>query len=256
MHGVIGPLDALPFDIPTLAELLAQHGWETGAVTEDGMLVAGAGFQRGFAYYRENKAESIWEAKGQVDVTFRHGLEWLQEHRDEKFFLFLHTYQVHSPYLPPPEYDRFKTYRDGDREVPITPQTSGAIRGSHAYAGEVLYTDHEIGILLAGLRDLRLDERTLVVFTSDHGEEFGEHGWIGHDETVYDEVLHVPLLMRARASSRRTCACGDRSRSSTCCRRCSSCSGSPRRRPSTGGASCRRCRSPARRTSRSCSRSW
>jgi arylsulfatase A-like enzyme len=197
MHGVIGPLDALPFDIPTLAELLAQHGWETGAVTEDGMLVAGAGFQRGFAYYRENKAESIWEAKGQVDVTFRHGLEWLQEHRDEKFFLFLHTYQVHSPYLPPPEYDRFKTYRDGDREVPITPQTSGAIRGSHAYAGEVLYTDHEIGILLAGLRDLRLDERTLVVFTSDHGEEFGEHGWIGHDETVYDEVLHVPLLMRA-----------------------------------------------------------
>lgn len=196
-HGVIGPLDTLPADVPTLAELLGARGWQTGAVTEDGMLVAGSGFQRGFAYYRENKAHSIWEASGQVDVTFRSGLRWLDAHRGEKFFLFLHTYQVHSPYLPPPEFDRFRTYRDGDRDVPITPETPGAIRGRHAYAGETLYTDHEVGVLLAGLRDLGLDDRTIVVFTSDHGEEFGEHGWIGHDETLYDEVLHVPLILRA-----------------------------------------------------------
>ena len=77
-------------------------------------------------------------------------------------------------------------------------ETPGAIRGSHAYAGETLYTDHEVGELLDGLRDARAStERTLVVFTSDHGEEFGEHGWIGHDETLYDEVLHVPLILRA-----------------------------------------------------------
>jgi len=197
VHGVIGPLDTLPADVPTLAELLAAHGWETGAVTEDGMLVAGAGFQRGFAYYRENKGASIWDASGQVDVTFRNGLRWLEAHRGEKFFLFLHTYQVHEPYSPPPEFDRFHTYRDGDREVEITAATPAAIRDRHLYAGETLYTDHEIGRLLDGLHALGLDERTLVVFTSDHGEEFGEHGWKGHDETLYEEVLHVPLIVRA-----------------------------------------------------------
>jgi arylsulfatase A-like enzyme len=197
VHGVIGPLDTLPADVPTFAELLAARGWETGAVTEDGMLVAGAGFVRGFAYYRENKAASIWDATGQVDVTFRNGLRWLEAHRDEKFFLFLHTYQVHEPYSPPPEFDRFHTYRDGDREVEITAATPAAVRDRHAYAGETLYTDHEIGRLLEGLHALGLDERTLVVFTSDHGEEFGEHGWKGHDETLYEEVLHVPLILRA-----------------------------------------------------------
>jgi arylsulfatase A-like enzyme len=196
-HGVIGPLDTLPTDVPTLAELLAARGWQTGAVTEDGMLVAGAGFQRGFAYYRENKGASIWAAAGQVDATFRNGLRWLEAHRDEKVFLFLHTYQVHEPYSPPPEFDRFRTYRDGDREVAIDGATPGAIRDRHAYAGEALYTDHEAARLLEGLGALGLAERTLVVFTSDHGEEFGEHRWKGHDETLYDEVLRVPLIMRA-----------------------------------------------------------
>jgi len=196
-HGVIGPLDTLAADVPTLAEVLAARGWQTGAVTEDGMLVAGSGFQRGFAYYRENKGASIWDATGQVDVTFANGLRWLEAHRDEKFFLFLHTYQVHEPYSPPPEFDRFRTYRDGDHEVPITDATPRPIRDRHAYAGEALYTDHEIGRLMAGFDALGLADRTLVVFVSDHGEEFAEHGWKGHDETLYEEVLHVPLILRA-----------------------------------------------------------
>jgi arylsulfatase A-like enzyme len=198
VHGVIGPLDTLATDRPTLAELLAARGWQTGAVTEDGMLVAGAGFQRGFAYYRENKGASIWDATGQVDVTVGNSLRWLEAHRDEKFYLFVHTYQVHEPYSPPPEFDRFRTWRDGDRDVPITAETPRAIRDRHAYAGEALYTDHEMARLLAGLDRLGLAERTLVVFTSDHGEEFGDHGWKGHDETLYEEVLHVPLILRAR----------------------------------------------------------
>lgn len=197
VHGVIGPLDVLPADVPTLAELLAARGWQTGAVTEDGMLVAGAGFQRGFAYYRENKGASIWDATGQVDQTFRNGLAWLEAHRDEKVFLFLHTYQVHEPYSPPPEYDRFQTWAQDGKETPITAATPRAVRDRHAYAGETLYTDAEAGRLLDGIAALGLAERTIVVFTSDHGEEFGEHGWKGHDETLYEEVLHVPLIVRA-----------------------------------------------------------
>ena len=196
VHGVFGPLMVLPPDIPTLAELLAASGYQTAAVTEDGMLVGGAGFQRGFSYYRENKGTSIWDASGQVDVTFPAGLRWLEAHRGERFFLFLHTYQVHEPYSPPPAYNIFTTYPENGKEVPITASTPAAIRDRHLYAGEVRYVDAELGRVLEKLAALGEAERTLVVVTSDHGEEFYEHGWKGHDETLYDEVLHVPLIMR------------------------------------------------------------
>jgi arylsulfatase A-like enzyme len=196
-HGVIGPAHPLPADVPTLAQLLAARGWQTGAVTENGMLVAGAGFQRGFAYYRENKGASVWDASGQVDVTVGHGIRWLEAHRDEKFFLFLHTYQVHEPYSPPPAFDRFRTYEEKGRRVEITAATPAAIRDRHAYAGETLYTDHEVGRLLDAVATLGLADRTVVVVTSDHGEEFGEHGWKSHGRTLYEEVLRVPLILRA-----------------------------------------------------------
>jgi arylsulfatase A-like enzyme len=196
VHHVVGPLTPLRPEIPTLAQLLAARGWETAAVTEDGMLVGGSGFQRGFSYYRENKGASIWDASGQVDVTFPAGVRWLEEHRGERFFLFLHTYQVHEPYSPPPQYNLFTTYRENGQDVPITPSTPAAIRDRHLYAGEVRFVDVELGRVLDRLAALGEEERTLVVVTSDHGEEFYEHGWKGHDETLYDEVLHVPLILR------------------------------------------------------------
>jgi arylsulfatase A-like enzyme len=196
VHGVVGPSDRLG-RIPTLAELLAARGYETAAVTEDGMLVAGAGFSRGVGYYRENRSTSIWDASGQVDVTFPAALRWLEAHRGEKFFLFVHTYQVHEPYSPPPAFNLFTTYRQDGREVPITEATPLATRDRHAYAGEVRYVDSELERLLDGLAALGEAARTLVVVTSDHGEEFWEHGWKAHDESLYDEVLRVPLVLRA-----------------------------------------------------------
>jgi arylsulfatase A-like enzyme len=196
-HRVIGPLDVLPPDLPTLPQILGAHGYQTAAYTEDGMLVASAGFARGFGYYHENKGSTIWDASGQVDVTFPGGLRWLEAHRGELFFLFLHTYQVHEPYSPPPAFNLFTTYQQDGRAVPITEATPVAIRDRHAYAGEVRYTDSELGRVLTGLAALGELDRTLVVVTSDHGEEFWEHGWKAHDETLYDEVLRVPLILRA-----------------------------------------------------------
>src|SRR5262249_5549918 len=160
-----------------------------------GMLVGAAGFQRGFGYYRENKGASIWDASGQVDVTFPAGLRWLEAHRGERFFLFLHTYHVHQPYSPPPPFDLFRTYREDGKEAPITEATPLAIRSRHLYAGEVRYVDSEFARLMEGLSALGEADRTLVVITSDHGEEFFEHGWKGHDESLYEEVLRVPLIL-------------------------------------------------------------
>jgi len=196
VHGVFGPIDQAPLAAPTLGEVVRAHGYQTGAVTEDGMLVASQRGQRGFGYYREHKGADLWDTAGQVGATFSDGLRWLEAHRGERFFLFLHTYQVHSPYSPPPAFDLFRSYRLDGREVPITDETAEAIRSRHAYAGEVRYVDSEFRRLLSGLEALGEADRTLVVVTSDHGEEFGEHGRIGHGLTLYDEVLRVPLILR------------------------------------------------------------
>ena len=196
-HGVTDALAQLPSGIHTLAQRLAAAGYQTAAVTEDGMVYAEAGFRRGFAFYRENKGTNIWDASGQVDATFSAGRRWLEEHHDERFFLFLHTYQAHAPYSPPPEFDVFKTYRTKDGELPIDERTPNAVRNRHLYAGEVRYVDAELKKVLDTIDALGEAGRTIVVVTADHGEEFGEHGGFGHGLTLYDEALHVPLIVRA-----------------------------------------------------------
>jgi arylsulfatase A-like enzyme len=129
-----------------------------------------------------------------VDV----GLDWITAHREAPFFIFLHTYQVHGPYTPPPGFDLWRTYRKDGVERPITPETPEEIRSRYAYAGEVRYTDSQLGRLLEGLAALGEAERTLVVITADHGESFRfRDGLLGHGWNVYDDALRIPLIMRA-----------------------------------------------------------
>jgi len=191
-HGVLGMFDRIPRDIPMLAEILAHHGYQSAAVTEDGMVLATAGFPRGFTYYREYKGAKRSTPSGRAVATFDAGLRWLETHRGEQFFLFLHTYQVHMPYAPPPAFDVF-TSAPGT-EANALPEL---VRCQQLYAGEVRYVDSAIGRLFERLTKLGEADRTLVVVTSDHGEEFGEHGGVQHAQTIYEEVLHVPLILRA-----------------------------------------------------------
>jgi arylsulfatase A-like enzyme len=116
-----------------------------------------------------------------VSTTFARGAEWIGEQR-APWFAFLHTYQVHEPYAPPPGY----------RERVGSPDTP-----SGSYDGEVRYTDEHLSRLLAELRRFGVLDETLIVVTSDHGEQFGEHGLRGHGNSLYDTLLHVPLLIRA-----------------------------------------------------------
>src|SRR5262249_19779852 len=99
-HGVTFPTHILPESIPTLPQILSQRGFSTAAVTEGGMLATGSGFLRGFDSYREYSGAEVWSSERQVEKTFASGLDWVARHRDERFFLFLHTYQVHNPYTP------------------------------------------------------------------------------------------------------------------------------------------------------------
>jgi len=187
-HGVRGLFQALDAGRRTLPEALRAAGYETAAFTEDGFLVAEAGIRRGFAVYGENRSADIHRPVGQIEDTFRRGLAWLARHADEPFFLFLHTYQVHQPYTPPPRYATFF----GDP----TTIAEASERDRLLYEQEVRYTDDQVAALLDGLDALGLGERALVIVTADHGEEFLEHGQRYHGYQLYDEVLRVPLLVR------------------------------------------------------------
>jgi arylsulfatase A-like enzyme len=197
-HGMIFATGVLSAQITTMPEIFARNGYSTVAVTEDAMLSAYVGFVRGFDYYREMKGKTQWATSGEIEQTFGAGLRWIEEHPGEQFFLFLHTYQVHAPYEPPPEYDLFKTWQKDGQQVAIDKTTPRPVSDRHLYAGEVRYTDAVLNRLLDRLDQIGVLDETIVAVTGDHGDEFGEHGQIGHAKTVYDEVLHVPLVFLGR----------------------------------------------------------
>lgn len=194
-HGIRSPRDQpLAAELPTLAGTLSRAGWTTGAVTENGMVATRVGFPRGFSTYRENLMPGAEASPEAAERTVDAAIDWLERHRGLRLFLFVHTYDVHWPYGLPPDRDGFRTWRDGDRERPIA-EAPEVLQARYAYAGEVRHADAQVGRLLDALVRLGVGAETLVVLTSDHGEEFGERGGWFHGATLYEEVLHVPLVL-------------------------------------------------------------
>jgi arylsulfatase A-like enzyme len=174
--------------VVSLAEVLRAQRYRTAAFTEDALLDGPAGFNRGFddAYYEEMQMQG--GAKGHIEKTFDLGLEWLGRHREEPVFLFLHTYQVHHPYTPPAEYAA---------RFPVADDAAAPERDRSLYDGEIAYSDAQVARLLGAIDALGRRDETIVVVTADHGEEFAEHGRRLHGSNVTDEILHVPMLIRA-----------------------------------------------------------
>ncbi len=205
-----GP-DGAPLGIlsgmPTLAADLRGAGWSTAAFIANPTLHAGNGFAGGFTTFFTTPYDlsSITTPGGE---TARHAPKWLAAHRGEPFFFFLLLMDPHDPYTPP-DRPRGKTPFDpgytgsftGDEihrlQIGKLPRPSDRdIRHLAAlYHDEVRYADSKIGELWNAL-PTEEKERATVVFTSDHGEEFGEHGGWKHGPTLFDEVLRVPLLIR------------------------------------------------------------
>ncbi|MBC8293723.1 MAG: sulfatase [Proteobacteria bacterium] len=192
-HGLTTGLEPLDPSLTTVSELLREAGFETGAVTEDGWLGIRHGFGRGFNEYAENKSANIMAPEGQVDVTFAKAKRWLRRNAGKKFFLFLHTFQVHDPYAPPEAYQHLFV----DDGV-VAPEWEGGpmahMRSPTLYDREIRYTDDELKSFFATMEELKLLDNTVFILTSDHGEEFGEHGYLGHGAHMHDEVQRVPLM--------------------------------------------------------------
>jgi arylsulfatase A-like enzyme len=187
-HGVTDGLRTLPPTIPTLPEELRAHGVTTAAFTEDGWVGVHQGFARGFDRFVENKSAEIMVPEGQVDRTFARARAWFERHGDRRFFLFAHTYQVHEPYAPPPRYAGLFAGAGAD----ALPH----LRAMADYDREIRYVDDELRDLVSALERAGLAEDTVLVLTSDHGEEFLEHGLISHGGHLYEESVRVPLLLR------------------------------------------------------------
>jgi arylsulfatase A-like enzyme len=129
--------------------------------------------------------------EGQVDVTFEKARRWLERNRDRHFFLFLHTYQVHTPYAPPAAYGGLFAEHAGEI---ITKASPPHWRLRRDYDREIRYVDDELRGLFAHLATLGLDRDTVFIVVSDHGEEFLDHGRFEHGTQNFQEAVHVPLL--------------------------------------------------------------
>jgi len=185
--------DALPDEVTTLAEVLAANGYHTAAFFTNHNLRAEFNFQQGYdEYYWLGPEGSSQTLDGQTyyqeaELVNQQVLAWLESNRKQPFFLYVHYMDPHRPYFEHPY--------NGRGEDPRGKELSDAPRLSALYDGEVRYTDEHVGALLDGLKRLGLYDRSLIVFTADHGEEFQEHGGWAHCQTLYQEIV-VPLIIR------------------------------------------------------------
>ncbi len=170
----------VPEDLDTLAEILADEGYRTGAFVSAAVLEKRYGLNQGFEFYDDDLAAGRERHPRMVpdrpaEATVSSALAWLDGLENDRFFAWVHFYDPHAAYSPPPP------YRDRYRE--------------RLYDGEIAYMDAEIGRLLQHPR-LADDQDLLILVLGDHGESLGEHGEQTHAILAYDSTLWIPWILR------------------------------------------------------------
>jgi arylsulfatase A-like enzyme len=199
----------VPESVVTLAEVLKEAGYATGAFVDGGLMASEFGLDQGFDLYDD-------EAGGveRIDAKAR---DWLRGHRDRPFFLLIHSYDVHSPYERTPEpwkstfldqveepseefrakmtelMEKRRLSRYGDDPHALTPVQVEWARA--LYDGGIRHVDDWFGRFLAFLKEEGVFDRAILVFLSDHGDEFEEHDSVFH-ERIYASVTRIPLMIR------------------------------------------------------------
>lgn len=207
-HGVesYSNLRKLSRRFVTLAERLKESGYITAGFTGGAFMSGEIGFDRGFDVYND-----ISNKKGDIKYSSGYVFDWLSQNYKEKFFLFIHCFDIHQ-YNPPEPYNKlfcpnyqgkikpskelvfkindsyggfFETLSKEDVEFIIS-----------LYDGAIAYVDSFIGKLVEKLKEHNIYDRTIIIITSDHGEAFNEHGKTGHGFILYDELIRIPLVMK------------------------------------------------------------
>ncbi|MDP6538413.1 MAG: sulfatase [Planctomycetota bacterium] len=205
-HGV-GFADSFTVadSILTLAEAFQRAGFTTGAIACNPLIAPTRNFDQGFEHFSVHNWSSAPKVAGEVGA-------WLRANAHRRFFLYLHFVDPHFPYEPSPqvrerlvssppegfiseELDRYLRgwYPGGGAAEEVV--RASAAHQLELYDAEIFEVDSVVGEVGAVLAELGLAENTLVAVTSDHGEEFLEHGWAGHHNQLFDESTHVPLIL-------------------------------------------------------------
>lgn len=192
----------------TFAEMMRDAGYLTARFISSMEASSAVALDQGFVIQNEFfRDKSMGPA-----AADRFLLDWFYKARGERFFAFLQIETPEAPYNPPPPYRGLFT-RDATAfperlsrlltsEVTGMPLTPAYLQGlTDAYDENVAYADYRLGLYVDRLRELGLLEKTLLIVTSNHGEAFGEHDRIRHDTTVYEPMIHVPLLVRLPGSA-------------------------------------------------------
>ncbi len=180
MHDFSG--NKLSSQQPTLASVLREAGYVTGAVVGSAVLDSRFGLNRGFDFYYDHfdfsrlDEANLDEMERPGNVVADVALDWLGQNAQKKFFLWMHLYDPHYPYRPPEPYAH--EYAD------------------HPYDGEIAFADEQVGRLVRFLKEKNLYRNTLIIVSGDHGESLGEHGEKTHGFFIYNATMRVPLIIR------------------------------------------------------------
>ena len=208
-HNVLSNGQKLEDPAVTLAEILSSSGYKTGAVVAAAPLIKVFNLTQGFSHYDDefgsqdgvgyfkaflrlfsgNKINLPSERHG--DAVARLAIQWLDRVGKSKrpFFLWVHFFDPHEPY-------RFREDFDRPEVVAESPGLNQFGADEAAYLSEIEFADYQLGKVLHHLDKLGLTDRTLTLFTADHGESLGEHEYRGHRQNVYENVVRVPLILR------------------------------------------------------------
>ncbi len=205
-HGAKTSEARLPASAELLSEALHAQGFATGSFIANGYVSDRFGFDQGWDSYNNFIREG---RSTEAENVFAEAASFIESHRDDRFFVYVQTIDPHVPYDPPSEY--LRRYDASSYSGRVQPRSTpdlleDAKRGRVSFNdndrrrlealhdGEISYHDHHLGEFLARLEQLGVADDTLVVVTSDHGEEFDDHGSWGHGHSIFQELIGVPLV--------------------------------------------------------------
>lgn len=216
-HGIVNmrPQKINP-KLVTLSQILKRNGYTTAAIDNNHRCTGSINpwFKRGYDYYSDPGAKRKIHFLATAEDVNRLAIPWLKQHRNDKFFLFLHYWDPHFPYVPPQPWRdkhnrgvKVKTQGTDLKTVmrePLyswfkrwSPETNNPEYVRGLYDGEVSYLDHHVGQLIEQLDTLKLLDDTLIVLVSDHGESLGEHRIYFDHHGLYEPTVHVPFILVA-----------------------------------------------------------
>lgn len=208
-HGAQDGDSVVPASAQLLSERLRDAGFHTGAFIANGYVSGKFGFERGWRTWRNYIREG---RRTPARFVARDVLAWLDDRpADDRFFLYVHTIDPHVPYIVPDallasydadpysgpvDFQRDRRILEAIKVGRLTLDARDRRRLRALYDAEISYHDTHFATVLEALERRGLADDTIVVFTSDHGEEFFDHGSVGHGHSVWEELLAVPLLVR------------------------------------------------------------